>query len=163
LRAESAEAAGQHGADGLTVQRRQAEQEGAGQQRRVDLEVRVLRGGADQDQHALLDPRQEGVLLGPVEAVDLVEEEDRPLAGRAPPGKRIVPGRSWAGRRRARSPTSRPSSPPAVTADRVSKALAVAPATSRAVVVLPVPGGPHRITDDRRSASIRLRSGLPGP
>ena len=31
-----------------------------------------------------------------------------------------------------------------------------------AMVVLPVPGGPQRITEDNRSASIRTRSGLPG-
>ena len=50
------------------------------QQRRVDLEVRVLRRRADQRQRPLLDRRQQRVLLGLVEAVDLVEEEDRPLA-----------------------------------------------------------------------------------
>ena len=33
---------------------------------------------------------------------------------------------------------------------------------SRAMVVLPVPGGPQRITDDSRSASMSARSGLPG-
>ena len=33
---------------------------------------------------------------------------------------------------------------------------------SRARVVLPVPGGPQRITDDSRSASMRARSGRPG-
>ena len=44
---------------------------------RVDLEVRVLRGRADQRDEALLDRRQERVLLGLVEAVDLVQEEDR--------------------------------------------------------------------------------------
>src|SRR5205823_2998756 len=51
---------------------------------------------------------------------------------------------------------------PAVTADMVTNSLLVARAISMASVVLPVPGGPHRITDDSRSASIRLRSGLPG-
>src|SRR5438477_372680 len=44
----------------------------------------------------------------------------------------------------------------------VTNSLLVALAISMASVVLPVPGGPHRITDDSRSASIRLRSGLPG-
>ncbi len=34
---------------------------------------------------------------------------------------------------------------------------------SWARVVLPVPGGPQRITDDSRSASISARSGWPGP
>ena len=60
-------------------------------------------------------------------------------------------------------PRGRPSRV-AVTADSGTKALAVVvPAMSWARVVLPVPGGPQRITEDRRSASIRARSGMPGP
>ena len=51
----------------------------------VDLEVRVLGRGADQRQQAALDAREQRVLLGLVEAVDLVEEEDRPRAVRAEP------------------------------------------------------------------------------
>ena len=58
----------------------QPEQGGPAEQRRVDLEVRVLGGGADQDQQPALDRRQQGVLLGLVEPVDLVEEQDRALA-----------------------------------------------------------------------------------
>ena len=50
---------------------------GAREQRRVDLEVRVLGGGADQRHQPLLDRRQQRVLLGLVEAMDLIEEEDR--------------------------------------------------------------------------------------
>ena len=34
---------------------------------------------------------------------------------------------------------------------------------TRASVVLPVPGGPHRITELSRSASTNVRSGRPGP
>ena len=70
-------------------------------QRRVDLEVRVLGGRADQGDEPLLDRRQERVLLRLVEAVDLVEEEDRarPLRRRAGRGR----GRSP----RARQPPSR--------------------------------------------------------
>ena len=52
----------------------------AGEQRGVDLEGGVLRRGADEDDAALLDERQEGVLLRLVEAVDLVDEEDGPHA-----------------------------------------------------------------------------------
>ena len=54
----------------------------AGQQRIVDLEGRVLRGGADEDQRAVLDEGQERVLLCLVEAVHLVDEQHRvsPLA-----------------------------------------------------------------------------------
>ncbi len=54
-------------------------------QRRVDLEVRVLGRRPDQRHEPLLDRRQERVLLGLVEAVDLVEEEDRATAVRAQP------------------------------------------------------------------------------
>ncbi len=55
----------------------------AGDQRRVDLEVGVLGGRADQGQEPFLDRGQQRVLLGLVEAVDLVEEEDRGAAGAA--------------------------------------------------------------------------------
>ncbi len=48
------------------------------EQRGVDLEGRVLGGGADEDDVAGLDAGQERVLLGLVEAVNLVDEEDRP-------------------------------------------------------------------------------------
>src|SRR5690349_149855 len=54
----------------------------SGEERRVDLEVRVLGRGADQRHEALLDRRQQRVLLRLVEAVDLVEEKDRPAAVR---------------------------------------------------------------------------------
>jgi hypothetical protein len=52
----------------------------AGEERRDDLEGRVLGRRADQDDRAPLDVGQEGVLLGLVEAVDLVHEQDRALA-----------------------------------------------------------------------------------
>ncbi len=76
---------------------------------------------------------------------------------------RIVPRPCSPMRARARSATSRTSFTPAVTADNGSNAFSVAPATRRAIVVLPVPGGPQRITDESRSASMSTRSGLPGP
>ncbi len=50
----------------------QARQESA-----VDLERGVLGGGADERHQVLLDGRQQRVLLGLVEAVDLVEEQHR--------------------------------------------------------------------------------------
>ena len=59
--------------------------------------------------------------------------------------------------------TSRTSFTLADTADSCSNALAVWRAMTWASVVLPVPGGPQRITDDSRSASTSTRSGLPGP
>ena len=42
----------------------------------VDREVWILSGRADENDGAVFDPRQERVLLGLVEAVDLVDEED---------------------------------------------------------------------------------------
>ena len=56
-----------------------------GEERRVDLEVRVLGRRADQGDDAFLDAGQQRVLLRLVEAVDLVEEEDRPLPVRSEP------------------------------------------------------------------------------
>ena len=50
------------------------------QQRRVDLEVGVLGRRADQRDRPVLDVGEERVLLGLVEAMDLVEEEDAPRA-----------------------------------------------------------------------------------
>src|SRR5262249_128626 len=50
-----------------------------------DLEVRVLGCRADQRDHALLDAREERVLLRLVEPVDLVEKQDRPPAVGAEP------------------------------------------------------------------------------
>ena len=61
----------------------------AREQRAVDLERGVLGGGADQHDGALLDVGEEGVLLRPVEAVDLVHEEDRPLSAAATLGFRL--------------------------------------------------------------------------
>ena len=47
---------------------------------RVDLERRILGGRADQPDVARLDVRQESVLLRLVEAMNLVDEDDRPRA-----------------------------------------------------------------------------------
>ena len=48
----------------------------AGQQRGIDFEGRVLRGGPDEDDAALLHIGEEGVLLGLVEPVDFVHEAE---------------------------------------------------------------------------------------
>ena len=48
------------------------------QQRRRQLEAGILSCGTDQRDDATFDPRQERVLLSPVEPVDLVAEQDRP-------------------------------------------------------------------------------------
>jgi hypothetical protein len=50
----------------------------------VDLERGVFRGRADEDDVAGLDARQEGVLLRLVEAVNLVDEDNRAAPGRPP-------------------------------------------------------------------------------
>lgn len=58
----------------------EGQQQGPGQQRGDDREVRVLGGRRDQGHPAVLDRGEQGVLLGLAEAVDLVEEEDGLLA-----------------------------------------------------------------------------------
>ena len=63
----------------------QREDAAAREQRRHDLEGGVLGGGADQRHRAVLDVGQQGVLLGAVEAVELVDEEHRAPAAPAPP------------------------------------------------------------------------------
>ena len=59
------------------VQRLQHVHARARQQRVVDLEGRVFGRRSDEDQRAVLDVRQKGVLLRFVEAVHLVEEQHR--------------------------------------------------------------------------------------
>ena len=59
--------------------------------------------------------------------------------------------------------TSRISLMPDITALNAMKCARVALAMTRASVVLPVPGGPHRMIDRSRSCSIAARSGRPGP
>ena len=49
----------------------------AREQRRIEAEAGILGRRADQGDGAPLDVGKEGVLLGPVEAVDLVTEQDR--------------------------------------------------------------------------------------
>ena len=90
------QAPGHHLGQLVVGQRLEPPQGRAGQQRGVDLEERVLGGGPDQHQQALLHRGEEGVLLGAVEPVDLVEEEDGapPLLARAAGGRpRPPPGR----------------------------------------------------------------------
>ncbi|MNI57209.1 hypothetical protein D3C73_1122580 [compost metagenome] len=53
---------------------------GAGEQGVVEFERRVFRGRADENQRAVFDIRQERILLGLVEAVHFVDEQDRPPA-----------------------------------------------------------------------------------
>ncbi|OQA43300.1 MAG: hypothetical protein BWY52_01914 [Chloroflexi bacterium ADurb.Bin325] len=64
----------------LLGQRLELEDAAAADERLVDLEIGVLGGRADQDDRAVLDPRQQRVLLRLVEAVHLVHKEDGALA-----------------------------------------------------------------------------------
>jgi hypothetical protein len=66
---------GQQGFQRLLVQALEHEDLAARQQSAVQLERGVLGGGADQGDDPLLHERQETVLLGAVEAVDLVDEQ----------------------------------------------------------------------------------------
>ena len=61
-----------------------ARHQGAGER-----EGRVLGGRADQGDRAVLDLGEQAVLLGAVEAVDLVDEQERGLPGAAP-GLRLL-------------------------------------------------------------------------
>jgi hypothetical protein len=63
----------------------------AGEQRGVELERRVFGRRADEHDVAALDVGQEGVLLGAIEAVDLVDEEQRALALRDAQARRPRP------------------------------------------------------------------------
>ena len=117
------------------------------QQRRVHLEVGVLGRRAGQCDRAVLDVGEESVLLGLVEAMNLVDEQDRPLAVQS---KRSS---AWA-------IAARTSATPDETADSAVISAPIASASKRASVVLPVPGGPHRISEARCPRAIDLRSGL---
>ena len=59
--------------------------------------------------------------------------------------------------------TSRISFTPESTAESEKKQALACVATSRPRVVFPVPGGPQKIIEWARPASIAARSGLPGP
>ncbi len=59
------------------------------QQRRVELERRVLGRRADQGDRAVLHHRQKRILLGAVEAMDLVDEQQRRAAVAAARARRI--------------------------------------------------------------------------
>ncbi len=83
--------------------------------------------------------------------------------------KRTVSSPPVARRRRASSTTWRTSFTPAVTAESSTNRRPETVATRYASVVLPTPGGPHRITEpgaarraDSSSGSTSRRSGEPG-
>jgi hypothetical protein len=106
---------------------------GAREEGGVQLEGRVLGGGPDQHDGAVLHVRQEAILLRLVEAVDLVDEEQRAAAvGVA---------------QRAASKIFFSSATPVKMALIWTKLRSVSAAIRRAIVVLPEPGGPQRTRD----------------
>ncbi len=66
------------------IERLEDQDAGAREQRRDQLERRVLGGGADQHDRSILHDRKKRILLGAVEAMDLVDEQQRPLPDLAP-------------------------------------------------------------------------------
>ncbi len=62
----------------------QREDAASGQQRPDHFERRILRGRADEDDRSVLHVGQDGVLLGLVEAMNLVDEQNGAPAGRKP-------------------------------------------------------------------------------
>ena len=113
--------------------------------RAVELERRVLGGRADEDDVARLDVRKEDVLLRAVEAVDLVEEEDRPLAVARAERARLLEDLAHllhAGRDgRVRQEDARTSA---------TRSAARASSCRR-------PGGPQRMSEGTRSSAIARR------
>ena len=69
----------------IGVEQAELKDAAAANQRLVDLEIRVFRGRADQDDGAVFHPRQQRVLLRLVEAVDFVHEQDGALPELAAP------------------------------------------------------------------------------
>ncbi len=65
----------------LDLERFELENLGARDERAVDVEEWIVGGGADEAQVSALDVGQEDVLLRFVEVMDLVDEQDRFLAG----------------------------------------------------------------------------------
>ncbi|MCY1517878.1 hypothetical protein D9M68_525810 [compost metagenome] len=61
----------------------------AGQQSGVELEGRIFGRGADEDDGAILHHGQETILLGTIETVDLVDEQQGLPAGHAPCTRRF--------------------------------------------------------------------------
>ena len=70
------EGAGEEGEDLVFGEGVEGVDAAAGEQRRNNLERRVFGGGSDEADGSVLDVGEEGVLLGLVEAVNLIDEED---------------------------------------------------------------------------------------
>ena len=66
-------------ADVVVLERVEPPQSGTAEKGGIDAEIRVLRRSTDEHDETGLDRREQRVLLGAVETVDLVDEEDGPL------------------------------------------------------------------------------------
>ena len=141
--------AGQQFLQRVVIQAAQNQNLKARQQGGVEFERRILGGGANQDDRSIFDIGKKTVLLGPVEPVDLVDEQKRTPPHGAPLGCGI-------------EYLSDRSATPENTADNGSKARSVRSARRRAMVVLPEPGGPHRTTEDNRPW-LTMRASGPSP
>ena len=75
--------AGEQLLDRRGVERLEHQHPRARQQRRNQFERRIFGGGANQHDGAVLHHRQEGILLRAIEAMDLVDEQQRALPGLA--------------------------------------------------------------------------------
>ena len=73
----------QNPVEGFLAERFQLKKARAGYQRRNHVKIRVLGGRADEGDHAAFDMRQQGVLLGAVPAVHLIDEENGAFAVQA--------------------------------------------------------------------------------
>ncbi len=118
--------------------------------RRVEFERRVFGGRADQHDGAVFHHRQEGILLRAIEAMHLVDEQQRALARSR--GARAPHRTPSSDRRRRRTPRK-----------SARTRSSVASASSRATVVLPVPGGPQKISEPSERASSMRVSAPSGP
>ena len=115
----------------------------------IDLERRIFGRRADEGQQARFDEGQEAVLLRLIEAVDFVDEENRPPPLPAPHfglGYRLAHFLD-----------------PEKTADNAMNSHWNCVAIIRASVVLPTPGGPQRIIECGCPDAKARRKGLPGP
>jgi hypothetical protein len=136
------------------AQRRRGVDAAAGEQRGVDFEGGVFGGGADEADAAALDVGQEGVLLGLVEAMDLVDEED---------GARAVGGGLFGVDHDLLDLLDAGED-----GGELDEAGVGEVAMILARVVLPVPGGPQKIMRWGRrfrlrdAAACRGRAGAPG-
>src|SRR5262245_9096942 len=74
----------------IAAQRLEREDLAAAQQRRVDGEEGILRRRTNQDDTPFFDIRQQHVLLRSIEAMDLVDEEDRASPGVGQLGPRFL-------------------------------------------------------------------------